>query len=550
MHHTRELVQQMIRSPLAERRRFLKLVGASALTYPFLRSVPSYANMTAGSDPVFLVLLFSACGVVRYKWGATGNAPTSCSPPTAPADATTSPLVFRDTLSPFANAVPLDGSAAVDLTKYVTVLDGLNNAAANGGTHEAGFASLWTGSTILNNTNGATTGPSIDQAIAPLLASQLGITVPYAAGLPLYAMSSADYNTTSVQTRMLYNSSAGWVAPYSSGITPGSVQTVLGQVFPTMASSSSSGPNPTSAIRSATINNLNSELTALQSRLCSEDKNQIANLQSLWNATYTGIASAATAAASCMTPTLPGTLPAAGSDPYPYNVAAMSNILAMALACNLTRVASLQLSHALSPVVHSWLSTSAAPQTTTHHLYSHAGPTSLYQLGADLYATNGMSTSTEQTFASMYTDATPANLPGPQLANIDNWYATQVASLAATMSKLPAPGSSGKSLLDQSVICWGSELDMGASHNHDNTPFVLIGGGGGALKTNQLVGFPMNLANNASNRTNGSQTSSTGNRFHNDLLLTLAKVMGVDVGNSFGTAGLCTGPIIELLTSA
>jgi len=108
---------------------------------------------------------------------------------------------------------------------------------------------------------------------------------------------------------------------------------------------------------------------------------------------------------------------------------------------------------------------------------------------------------------------------------------------------------SGKSLLDQSVICWGSELDMGASHNHDNTPFVLIGGGGGNLKPNQLVGFPMNLANNASNRANGSQTSAPGNRFHNDLLLTLAKVMGVDVGTSFGAPSLCTGPIKEILTA-
>jgi hypothetical protein len=546
MRSGREFVP-MIRSPLAERRRFLKLVGATALTYPFLRSVPSYANVTGSVDPVFLILLFSACGVVRYKWGATGNAPTSCSPPTTPADATTSPLVFRDTLSPFANAVPLDGSAAVDLTKYVTVLDGLNNAAANGGTHEAGFASLWTGATILNNANGANTGPSIDQAIAPLLASQLGVNVPYATGLPLYAMSSADYNTTSVQTRMLYNSTGGWVAPYSSGITPGSVQTVLGQVFQNMAAAS--GPDPKSAIRKATLNNLNGELSALQSRLCSEDKDQIANLQSLWNQTYTQIASAAAAAANCTTPTLPSSSATAWPDPYPYNVTAMSNLLAMALSCDLTRVASLQLSHALSPVTHYWLNTSAAPQTTTHHLYSHAGPSSLYQLGADLYAANGTSTSTGQTFASMYTDATAANKPGPQLANIDKWYATQVASLAATMSKLPAPGVSGKSLLDQSVICWGSELDMGASHNHDNTPFVLIGGGGGSLKTNQLVGFPMNLANNASNRANGSQTSAPGNRFHNDLLLTLAKVMGVDVGTSFGTPSLCTGPIKEILTA-
>jgi hypothetical protein len=29
---------------LAERRRFLKMVGATALTYPFLRGVPSFAG--------------------------------------------------------------------------------------------------------------------------------------------------------------------------------------------------------------------------------------------------------------------------------------------------------------------------------------------------------------------------------------------------------------------------------------------------------------------------------------------------------------------------
>ncbi len=48
-------------------------------------------------------------------------------------------------------------------------------------------------------------------------------------------------------------------------------------------------------------------------------------------------------------------------------------------------------------------------------------------------------------------------------------------------------------LLDQSVICWGNELDMGAAHNHDDTPFVLIGGANGQLKTGQMVTFPLDL---------------------------------------------------------
>lgn len=99
----------------------------------------------------------------------------------------------------------------------------------------------------------------------------------------------------------------------------------------------------------------------------------------------------------------------------------------------------------------------------------------------------------------------------------------------------------GKSLLSQSVVCWGSELDMGASHNHDDTPFVLIGGGGGKLKTNQLVRFPLNLQVNQA-------TANVVDRPHNDLLLTLANVMGVNVGSNFGnvTTG-AKGLIAEIL---
>jgi hypothetical protein len=195
----------------------------------------------------------------------------------------------------------------------------------------------------------------------------------------------------------------------------------------------------------------------------------------------------------------------------------MTNILAMALACDLTRVASLQLSHALSPVTHTWL---GASQQQTHHIYSHQGPTSLWALGADLY-------NASSAIASQYPQ---------QLIDIDAWYAAQVANLAYTLSQLKT--ATGENLLDQTVICWGSELDMGASHNHDDTPFVLIGGGG-AVKTNQLVRFPLNLPGN---------NPPTNNRFHNDLLLTLAQVMGVSLpGGTFGTPSLCSGPLQEIL---
>jgi hypothetical protein len=487
-----------------ERRRFLKAVGATVLTYPFLRGVPSYADdggasSGGGGDPVYLVLLFSGCGVVRYKWGAQGPAPTGSSA------AVTSPLVFRETLSAFTQAGPMKA----DLTDKVIVLDGLNVKAANNGSHEAGMAALWTATTIQNNGDAAA-GPSIDQAVAPLLASQLGINRPYPT-LPLYAQSSADYQTRSVDTRMLYDAMGNWVDPYENPAT------TLSTLFPSTTSGTSKGPDKTAFIRQQVIGQVNSELSALQARLCTQDRQQLQTLQAVWNQANTQINAAAGAAASCSAPTLPaaGT---AGSDPFPQNVQAMGSILAMALACDLTRVASLQYSHALSPVTHTWLGSS---QQQTHHVYSHVGPTSLYSLGADLYNE-----------PSSITSSYP-----PQLIDIDAWYAAQVASLAYTLSQLTT--ASGKSLLDQSVICWGSELDMGAAHNHDDTPFVLVGGGGGKLKTGQLVRFPLNLPGN---------NPPTGNRCHNDLLTTLAKVMGVSLPRgTFGTAAYNTQPIQEIL---
>ena len=491
-----------------DRRRFLRLVGATALTAPFLRALPSYAAGGAGAagvDPVYLVLLFTSCGTVRYKWGAQGPAPTGTTP------TVTSPLVFRDTLSAFTKAGPM----GVDLTDKVTVLDGLRVTGAGGASHEAGMAALWTG-TETDNTNGnIAVGPSIDQAIAPLLQSQLGVHSTYPT-IPLMVQSSADYTQRQVSTRMLYDANANFVDPYTDPAM------ALSALFPAaagpMPDAGGGGADKMALIRRQVATQLNSDLSSLQSRLCTEDRQQLQNLQALWNQNQTQLQSAATAAASCMVPTL-GASPPAGTDPFPTYAQSMSNILAMALACDLTRIGSLQFSHALSPVTHTWL---GASQTQTHHLYSHTGPSSLYSLGPDLYNEPASVTSTYP----------------QQLIDIDAWYAKQVAAFAYTLSQFKT--ASGKNLLDQTVICWGSELDMGAAHNHDDTPFVLIGGGGGKLLTHQLVRFPLNLQAAPS-------TSKIVDRSQNDLLLTLGKVMGVDLGSTFGSASYCTGPITQIL---
>jgi Protein of unknown function (DUF1552) len=491
-----------------ERRRFLKVVGASALTYPFLRGVPSFAA-AGGTAPTYLVLLFTPCGCVRPAWGATDANMRDVLPPAiGGAPTSTTSFVFRDTLA-----------ALAPVRSSVIILDGLNNKAAQG-SHEAGMASLWTG---LTSTGNPATGPSVDQVIASRLAA--GTPFP---SIELMARSSADFTDREVKTRMIYNAAGAFMDPHDD---PAEARATF--FPPAVSSSGMSASDRRNFIRQKLFPQLNGELTALQPRLCTEDRQQLQSLQEGWNALDQQLAAAAAKAATCMPP---GAVPAgyhAPSPDFPTTVKLQMDLLALALACDLTRVSSLQLSTATSQVTHSWLT----GQSDTHHNYSHQGPQSLYALApCTSYNNQGLCATTPDLYSvsnlNLY-----QNLA--QQKAIDSWYAQQVAYLAQKLASFS--GANGGTLLDQSVICWGSELDMGAAHNHDDTPFVLIGGANGQLATGQMVTFPLDLID-------GDPTVRAGkDRAHNDLLLTLAKVMGQDLP-CVGDSQYCGSPITQILT--
>ena len=147
-----------------ERRHFLQLVGASALTYPFLRGVPSYAAASGSAahlpGPGLHAVRLRAPALGRHR---RERARTSCRRPPAARRRMTSNFIFRNTLAPFAKGGTVGGTSwTTNLQSKVIVLDGLNNKAAQG-SHEAGMASLWTGQI---STGSPATSISIDQQIA------------------------------------------------------------------------------------------------------------------------------------------------------------------------------------------------------------------------------------------------------------------------------------------------------------------------------------------------------------------------------------------------
>jgi hypothetical protein len=505
-----------------ERRHFLQMVGASALSYPFLRGVPSYAA-ASGSAPTYLILIFSPCGCVRPVWGATDMSGASVARPAYGAAPTlTSNFKFRNTLAPFASGGTVGGVTwTTNLQSKVLVLDGLNNKAAQG-SHEAGLASLWTGQISTGN---AATSISIDQQIS----AQLNAGTPFSS-IQLMVRDPADFTDREVKTRMIYNSAGVFVDPIDNPTAAAAT------CFPNM-SSTTTGPDKTTFIRQQLFGSgtqpgeLNSELNSLMPKLCTQDRTQLQALQDGWNSLYTQLQAAATASQKC---TPPGAITV--STDFPTNAKQQMDILALAMACDLTRVGSIQFSTATSQVTHKWLGTN---QTDCHHNYSHNGPT---YLGALVSCTGGYNNMGQCISVSDMYSANNLNLytNTAQQEAIDNFYATQVAYLAQKLNGIS--GANGGTLLDQSVICWSSELDMGAAHNHDDTPFVLVGGANGQLKTGNLVTFPLDLVD-------GSEaTAEVNDRAHNDLLLTLAKVMGTPM-TTFGEPTYCTGPITQILSS-
>jgi Protein of unknown function (DUF1552) len=156
----------------------------------------------------------------------------------------------------------------------------------------------------------------------------------------------------------------------------------------------------------------------------------------------------------------------------------MMDMIVMALACDLTGVATLQWSDTEAKHTFPWLNLSEH-----HHYYQHDG-----------------------------------GFKPTECEKICTWYSEQHAYL---LSRLEAVAVGDKTLLDETVVYFGSELQEPPSHLKNNMPF-LLGGNGGGLQTGRYLKY-----NNPS---------------HNDLLLAILRLFG-DTRETFGNPSYCSGPL-------
>ena len=438
------------------RRRFLGTAGAAAATLPLLRAMPTAAGPMV--YPKRLIIVFTANGTIHGSWTPTGSETAwSLSPILAPLERHKSRLLV------------LDG---------VNVQSGFNGP---GDDHQRGMGHLLTGTELLAGDefpgcggecagSGWGGGISVDQFIAdrvgnatPLRSLELGVQ-------------SGSYG--SIWNRMAYRSADQPIPPEDSPYR------AFERLFADFTTDTTELDRLREQRRSV-IDTVYGDFTSLRGRLGSDDRQKLdAHLEAVRDIERR-LGNRGGLGASCAVPDLGGMINVDDNDNFPAVGRLQMDLLTMALACDLTRVVSLQWSGAVSQTRHSWLGIGEG-----HHDLSHEGDS------------NAMTQD--------------------KLVQINTWYAEQFAYLLDRLSGVPEGDGT---MLDHSIVVWGNELGKGNEHSHTLVPFVLAGSADNYFRTGRLL------------RYEGAA--------HSNLLVSLCNAMGVET-SSFGNPAYCSGPLPNL----
>lgn len=163
------------------------------------------------------------------------------------------------------------------------------------------------------------------------------------------------------------------------------------------------------------------------------------------------------------------------------------DVLALALACGHTRVATLMWGSGEGGPVMRWLG-----QTAEQHLISHR--------------------------VTSYGAENPLAGAREMLSDIDRWYGEQFAYL---LGKLQAYDEGGVSLLDNCAVVWLNELSDGKGHSYLDLPFVIAGSCGGYFKQGQYIKLTGSSLGGGSDPIYGGEDAP-----HNKLLTTFLNAVG------------------------
>ncbi len=437
------------------RRDVLRGAGGVAVALPWLEIMQPERSARAAATPAQrLLCVFTPGGTVMENWRPTG---------------TEQDFTFGPILEP--------------LTPYrdrLVVLGGVDMKSAVGEQNQAGLIAWLTGSPQ-QGSDGFATGPSIDQVLAKSLSrgrrlQSLEVAVRWGTGKSFGLVSPINIANFA---------DAPGFAPIPPRLDPVKIWQELFGVAPT--------DSRAELWDRSILDAVSERYTKLSQRVGAADRQRLERHRDAIRELEKNISSLH----QCQAPELVDTSDydplagihhpsSTGTDTDPVTDAAipkvgklMTDLLVMALACDLTAVATLQWSDTEAKHTFPWLG------LTNHlHFYMNDGG---YQ-------------------------------PAP-LTQIFRWYAEQHAYLLEQLAQ--ARSVEDQPLLDETVVFFGSQIQHPATHVKKDMPFLLAGGGGG-LRTGRYL------------RYEGVS--------HNDLLVSLCNLCG-DGRKLFGADRFCTGPL-------
>jgi hypothetical protein len=384
----------------------------------------------------------------------------------------------------------------------ILIVDGLDMLSAVGEQHQAGIIALLTGTPqnmppvngAIPGQNSYATGPSIDQILGTRLQTQkqrahksIEMAIRWATGKSHGLLSPI--NVVNFEDNATFD-------PIPPRLDPVQIFTDL---FGSLMPDTTGGQAAINAQKKSILDFVDRRFSALSPRLGMFDKQKIDQHLTKIRELEQSLTVITTQTATCKAPTQVSTtdynprtglnssdtgsvVDVATDAAIPKVGTYMMDMMVMAMACDLTAVGTIQWSDTEAKHTFPWLNLSQH-----HHFYQHDG-----------------------------------GFRPTECEAIDTWYSSMHLHLIQAMG---AVDMGGHTLLDESVVFFGTEIADPPTHKKAGMPFVLAGNGGG-LRTGRWVKY-----NHLS---------------HNDLLVAILNLFG-DTRTSLGPAMFNTGPLTNLV---
>jgi len=462
------------------RRSLLRGAGGAAIGLPFLEAMlrPGQSH-AASAIPLRFLVFYTPGGTLLDKWRPTG---------------TESAYTLGDMMSPL--------NAWKDRMLFV---DGLNlniTQIGVGHPHSRGMAGILTGTQLLSGTfdtgQGLASwaeGPSIDQVIASRINKGLNLKFPsleFSSGWAISGRSAgqASYAANTINYNLPTGSTKNPIAPQVDQLA------AFKRIWGDGSTPATTGMDPNARAKSI-LDAVQGQYMSLAGKLGASDRATLqAHLDMIRQVEMSLTATTGGGGAMCVTPDKPMATDSKLTDPtqsgsgivvtekdIPQKGLIMTDLLVAALACDMTRVATMQWADSEAKFIMNFDPLNLPDH---HHAYQH-----------------------EHGF-------------NPDALNkIYKWYAGNFAYLLQKMDAVKE--ADGSTLLDNTLIFWITEIQKPDSHEQTSMPLVLAGKAQGKYRTGRWLQVPKNTS-------------------HNNLLVTILNMFG-GTDTTFGDSKYCTGAL-------